>query len=214
MTTIGIIGVGLMGSEIARSCVVNGYDVVVANSRGPETLAELVDELGGRARAATVADAAKASDIIAMTIPLIGVYSLPPEPFAGKVVIDGNNYYRKRDGEIEELWNETTTVSEVLQEQLPEAYVVKGLNHLHPTQIARERHHPGGVRQATALAGDDDEAKKVATEFFDTIGFDVLDLGPLSEGWRVQRGTPAYGPRFTIEELRVAAAVATRFRDR
>src|SRR4051794_32926110 len=93
MPTIGLIGAGHIGSQVARLAVANGYDVVISNSRGPESLNELVAELGGRARAGTVLEAAKAADIAVVTIPLKAIGTLPVEPLAGKIVIDTNNYY-------------------------------------------------------------------------------------------------------------------------
>src|SRR4051794_1136513 len=105
MPTIGLIGAGHIGSQVARLAVKNGYDVVISNSRGPETLSELVKELGPRARAATPEEAAKAGDIVVVTIPLKSYASVPVKPLAGKIVIDTNNYYPERDGHIPELDN-------------------------------------------------------------------------------------------------------------
>ena len=118
MKTIGLIGAGKIGSQVARLAVRSGYDVVISNSRGPETLAELVDELGPKARAARPAEAAKAGDIVVVTIPLKNYRSVPVEPLAGKIVIDTNNYYPQRDGHIPELDTESTTTSELLQAHL------------------------------------------------------------------------------------------------
>ena len=114
MTTIGLIGAGHIGSQIARLAVAHGYDVVISNSRGAETLSALVAELGPKARAAMAFDAAKAGDIVGVTVPLKNYRSVPVEPLAGKVVIDTNNYYPQRDGHILELDNESTTTSELL----------------------------------------------------------------------------------------------------
>src|SRR5262245_50830904 len=119
MATIGLIGAGHIGSQLARLAVKHGDRVVVSNSRGPETLASLVAELGPNARAATPADAAAAGDIVVVTIPLKDYRSVPVAPLAGKIVIDTNNYYPQRDGQIPELDNESTTTSELLQAHLP-----------------------------------------------------------------------------------------------
>src|SRR5512145_1067395 len=119
MTTIGLIGAGQIGSQIARLAVANNYGVVISNSRGPETLSALVAELGPRARAATAAEAARAGDIVVVSVPLRNYRSVPVEPLAGKIVIDTNNYSPARDGRIPELDNESTTTSELLQEHLP-----------------------------------------------------------------------------------------------
>ena len=119
MKTLGLIGAGHIGSQVARLAVRSGYDVVISNSRGPETLSDLVAELGPKARAATVHDAAKAGDIVVVTIPLKSYRSVPVEPLAGKIVIDTNNYYPQRDGHIAELENETTTTSELCSRTCP-----------------------------------------------------------------------------------------------
>src|SRR5436190_5538053 len=135
MTTIGLIGAGHIGSQVARLAIKNGYDVVVSTSRGPATLSELVKELGPRARAATVHEAARAGDIVVVTIPLKNIRSIPVEPLAGKVVIDTNNYYPQRDGRIPELDDESTTTAELLQKHLPRSKVVKAFNHIYAQEL-------------------------------------------------------------------------------
>ena len=106
MKTIGIIGAGNIGAQVARLAVANGYSVVISNRRGPDTLTGLIAELGEKARAATPHDAAQAGDIVVVSVPLKSYRSIPVEPLAGKVVIDTNNYYPQRDGHIPELDND------------------------------------------------------------------------------------------------------------
>jgi predicted dinucleotide-binding enzyme len=190
---IGFIGSGNIGGTVARLAVAAGYDVVLSNSREPETLQDLVTELGPNARAATSSDAAAAGDIVVVTVPLKAYRDVPVEPLAGTVVIDTNNYYPERDGQIPELDDESTTTSELLQEHLGAAHVVKGFNNIyfkHLRSLARPNGAPD--RSALAIAGDDTGAKKTVTEFFDAIGYDTLDIGPLAEGWRTQRDSAAY----------------------
>jgi 8-hydroxy-5-deazaflavin:NADPH oxidoreductase len=198
VTTIGLIGAGLIGGTVARLAVAGGYDVVLSNSRGPETLKELVDELGPRARAATPAEAAEAGDLVVVTIPLAAYRSVPVEPLAGKVVIDTNNYYPDRDGNFPELDNGSATSSELLQQHLPTSHVVKGFNNIffkHLLALPRPAGSPD--RSPLAIAGDDAQAKATVTVFLDAIGYDTVDAGPLAEGWRFQPGTPAYGPVYS-----------------
>src|SRR5512142_3398941 len=135
MATIGIIGAGHIGSQLARLAVANGYDVVISNSRGPSTLSALVGELGRKARAGTPQDAAAAGDIVVVTIPLRNYRQVPVEPLAGKVVIDTNNYYPQRDGHIKELDDESTTTAELLQAHLPRSKVVKAFNHIYAAEL-------------------------------------------------------------------------------
>ena len=212
--TIGLIGAGHIGSQIARLAVRNNYDVVISNSRGPESLSALVAELGPRARAATAADAAKAGDIVVVTVPLKNYRAVPVAPLAGKIVIDTNNYYPERDGHIAELDNESTTTAELLQAHLPTSKVVKAFNHIYAAALTTDG-RPAGTknRRALVIAGDDHGAKATVTRLLDRFGFDTVDAGPLKEGWRIQRDTPGYGPRRTAEELRRDLAAAKRYAD-
>jgi hypothetical protein len=214
MATIGLIGAGKIGGQLARLAVAHGHDVVISNSRGPETLAALVAELGPHARAATVVEAAQAGDIVVVTIPLKHYRTAPVEPLAGKVVIDTMNYYPQRDGQIAQLDNESTTTSELLQAHLPTSKVVKAFNHIYAAQLTTDA-RPAGTkdRRALVIAGDDSGAKTTVTRVLDEFGFDVVDAGPLKEGWRIQRDTPGYGPRRTAEQLRTDLAAARRYAD-
>ncbi|CAN5741125.1 NAD(P)-binding domain-containing protein [soil metagenome] len=215
MSTIGLIGSGRIGSQVARLAIAAGHDVVLSNSRGPATLAELAAELGPKARAGTVEEAAKAADIAVVTIPLKSIGTVPVAPLAGKIVIDTNNYYPQRDGVIPELENESTTTAELLQRHLPESRVVKAFNHIYAAELTTHG-SPRGTknRRALVIAGDDAAAKKSVTDLLDAFGFDTVDAGPLAEGWRIQRDTPGYGPRRNAEELRADLAAAKRYRDR
>jgi predicted dinucleotide-binding enzyme len=214
MTTIGFIGSGHIGSQLARLAVGQGYDVVMSNSRGPETLADLVAELGSHARAATPTEAAQAADLAVVTVPLKAIETVPVAPLAGKLVIDTNNYYPQRDGQISELDDESTTVSELLQRRLPTSKVVKAFNHIQAAALTTEGQDSGTPeRRALAVAGDDAEARGTVSQLIDSFGFDVVEVSPLSEGWRIQRETPGYVTRHTAETLRTALAEAKRYRD-
>jgi predicted dinucleotide-binding enzyme len=214
MATIGFIGAGNIGGQVARLAVRAGHDVVLSNSRGPETLAGLVKELGPKARAATPVEAAKAGDVVVVAVPLRSYRRVPVEPLVGKVVVDANNYYPSRDGRIPELDDESTTTSELLQAHLPTSKVVKAFNHIYAAQLTTDG-RPAGTenRRALVIAGDDPEAKRTVTRLLDEFGFDTVDAGPLAEGWRIQRDTPGYGPRRNAEELRRDLAAARRYRD-
>jgi len=211
MMTIGLIGAGHIGSQVARLAIRNGYDVVLSNSRGPETLADLVRELGPKARAATTAEAAAAGDLVVVSIPLKNIASVPVGPLAGKIVIDTNNYYPQRDGHIRELDEERTTTSGLLQRHLPKSKVVKAFNHIYAAELTTHGQPAGSKnRRALVIAGDDLAAKATVTHLLDQFGFDTVDAGPLSESWRIQRDTPGYGPRRTADELRADLAAAKR----
>ncbi|GAA1946077.1 NADPH-dependent F420 reductase [Microbacterium aquimaris] len=211
MTTVGIIGAGNIGGALARASSGLGYDVVIANSRGPETLQELVDELGPAVRAATASDAAAAGDFAVVTVPLKAIGDLPVRPLAGKIVLDTNNYYFERDGHVEPLDRGQTTTSEMVQRRLPESKVVKAFNHIMSTQINTDGTPAGTAdRRALGTASDHDDAIALVTDIYDRLGFDTVNVGPLSESWRLERDRPTYVVRQTATELREAAARANR----
>jgi 8-hydroxy-5-deazaflavin:NADPH oxidoreductase len=197
MTTVGFIGSGLIGGTVARLAVAAGYDVVLSNSRGPETLSELVAELGPKARAATAAEAAEAGELVVVSVPFGAHTRLPVEPLAGKVVLDTDNYYAARDGHIAEIENGELTSAALEQRHFGPAKVVKVFNNIsfrHLGSLAR----PSGAadRSALPLAGDDEQAKRDATAFLDAIGYDAVDIGTLADSWRIEPGQPAYGPPY------------------
>ncbi|MFB8274504.1 NADPH-dependent F420 reductase [Nocardia colli] len=197
MTTLGLIGSGNIGSTVARLAIAAGLDVVLSNSRGPETLADLVAELGPRARAVTADEAAAAGDIVVVTVPLRNYRQVPVAPLAGKVVIDTNNYYPDRDGTFPEVEDGSTTTSELLQKHLPTSKVVKAFNNIyfaHLGQLARPIGSPD--RTALPIAGDDADAKAAAVQLLDVLGYDAVDVGPLSESWRFQVNTPVYADAY------------------
>ena len=211
MTTVGIIGAGHIGSTLARGLVDRGYDVVISNSREPETLADLVAELGPRATAATLAEAAERGEWAIVTVPLRAIDAVPAAPLAGKVVLDTNNYYWERDGRIPELDENRTTTSGMLQERLPESTVVKGFNHIRSDQILTDG-TPAGTpgRRALATASDSPLGSAFVVALYDEFGFDTVNIGPLAESWRVERDRPAYGERQGATELEANLARAER----
>ncbi len=194
MTTIGFIGSGMIGSTVARLSVAAGHRVVLSNSRGPETLKDLVAELGPLATAATAGQAAEAGDLVVVSIPVKAIGEVPAKPLAGKPVLDTGNYYSQRDGQIEVLDTGALTSSGLLQRYLPDAHVVKVFNNIffrHLASLAR----PSGARDRTALpiAGDDAAAKAAVTAYLDSIGYDTVDAGTLADSWHQEPDTPVYG---------------------
>ena len=175
MTTFGIIGAGNIGAQVARAVIGLGYNVVIANSRGPETLQELVAGLGPRAQAGTAIEAASAADVALVAVPLRAYADVPVEPLAGKIVLDADNYYLERDGQIESLDRGETTTSGLLQEHLPTSKVVKAFNHIGATDITTDGFPAGDPqRRALATASDDPEAVEFVTGLYDQLGFDTV----------------------------------------
>jgi 8-hydroxy-5-deazaflavin:NADPH oxidoreductase len=194
MSTVGFIGSGMIGGTVAKLAVAAGHDVVLSNSRGPETLHDLVTQLGPHARAATADEVAEVGEILLVSIPLRAYSSLPAPSVRGKVVMDTGNYYPERDGVISELDAKTLTDSEYLGRHLPEAEIVKVFNNIffkHLLNLARPAE--AADRSYLPIAGDDIQARTTVSDFLDSIGYGTLDAGRLSEGWRQQSGTPAYG---------------------
>ncbi|MCF2527856.1 NADPH-dependent F420 reductase [Yinghuangia soli] len=191
--TLGFIGSGMIGLAVARLAVAAGLDVVLSNSRGPETLAGLVAELGPRARAATPAKAARTSDLVVAAIPLHAFDRLPARELAGKTVLDTANYYPERDGGIAALDAGELTSTALVQRHLADAHVVKAFNTITPHQIVSLARPSGAPdRSALPVAGDDPKATAEAAELLDVLGFDAVRVGNLGESWRTEPDTPAY----------------------
>ena len=211
MTTIGIIGSGHVGSNLARAAIAHGYDVVLSNTQGPDSLAGLVKELGPRARADTPAAASAAGDFAIVAIPLATIGQVPVEPLAGKVVIATINYFPQRSGRVPEIDNGTTTAPGLLQAHLPASRVVRAFSMINAEEMSSDGHPPGDPRRrALALAGDDPAAKRLAAGLYDEFGFDAVDLGGLDESWRVDAGQPAFVARQNAAELTANVAKAKR----
>ena len=207
MTTIGIIGAGNIGSQVARAAITAGYDVVISNSRGPETLADL----GPRARAATAEEAAAAGDFALVAVPLKNYEQVPVAPLAGKVVIDADNYYFERDGHIPTLDKGLDTTCGMLQRHLVESKVAKGFNHIMAADITTDGHPAGSPeRRALATSSDFEEAAELVQRLYDELGFDTVNVGALAESWRVERDQPAYVSRQNRAELVENLAKAQR----
>lgn len=197
---LGIIGSGAIGSAVARLAVSADIDVVLANSRGPESLTGLVRELGERARAGTPSEAAGFADQVVVAIPLNRYRDLPVTSLTGKVVLDTGNYYPHRDGRIAELDSEQLTAGELAQKYLAGATVVKAFNNIlarHIPLLAR----PAGAadRSALPIAGDDPQAKAAAAAMIDRLGFDTVDAGDLAEAWRFEPEAAAYTQAYAAD---------------
>jgi hypothetical protein len=200
MKKIGIIGAGMIGATTARLFADAGYDVAVSNSRGPESLATLVKDLGPRARALTPADAARWADVVLLAVPWRSPEALPPaDAVAGKIVIDAMNPYTA-DGGIADLGSSSS--SEETARRLPGARIVKAFNTIwfkHLSERGR-KDLPLDDRHAIFVAGDDQDAKKVVMDLIEAIGFGPVDTGSLADGKRQQPNTAVYNKVLTRRE--------------
>lgn len=206
---IGVIGAGFIGRALAKLAVRHGHDVMISNSRDPATLASTAAALG--CKTGTLAQAADFGELLILAIPLKAVRDLDPRPFAGKVVLDANNYYPERDEVIPELDNHTATTSGMLAGHLIGATVVKAFNAILHDDIERDARPRGAAdRRALPIAGDDEAAKQVVANIVDQFGFDVVDGGVLEESWRFERAMPAYCMWMNAQQLVEAIAAARR----
>lgn len=201
---IGIIGAGNIGSTLAKHFVRAGHEVAISNSRGPETLVDVVAGLGGEAQALTAENAAEFGEVVVVSVPFGRYRELPTDGVAGKVVIDTNNYYPGRDGHFDDLDGDRITSSELLQAHLSDARVVKAFNAINWERLrdlGRVSGDPG--RTGIPISGDDEGAKRIVADLIDQIGFDAVDAGTLAEGGRRhQPGSPVYGADLRTGELR------------
>jgi len=201
---VGIIGSGNIGTATATRLVAAGHSVWISNSRGPESLAGLEQELGQLANAATVTDAAREGEVVIVATPLAAVGTLPAEDLRGKVVVDANNYYPSRDGRIPEL-EDGLGSSEWLAQHLQGARVIKAFNTMWSENLLHKAVPHGAVeRLALPVAGDDEEAKAIVSRLIDDMGFDPVDAGTLRDGRRQQPGTEVYNVLLDAEGVRDA----------
>lgn len=211
MSTFGIIGAGNIGTAVSTALIRAGHQVVIANSRGPESLADLVAQLGDGARAATAEEAARAGEVVLVAVPFGKEDQLPAEALAGKIVLDADNYYWERDGHHAAIDAGEATVGGELQARLPQSKVARAFNHIGAAQIVSDG-TPAGTpgRRALATSSDDPEAAAFVIALYDELGFDGVDASPLSESWRFERDRPAYGAVQTAAELEANLARAQR----
>jgi len=211
---IGIIGAGNIGGNLTRRFRELGHTVFVANSRGPESLADLAAETG--AAPVTVDEAARSGDVVIVTIPEKNIPDLPRDLFVGVtddvVVVDTGNYYpQQRDGRIagiEDGMVESLWVSQQLGRP-----VVKAFNNIYAEHLLKAGTSAGTPgRIALPVAGDDDRAKSIVMKLVDELGFDGVDAGRLDDSWRQQPGTPVYAADFDAEGVRRALTNASRER--
>ncbi|MFY1688308.1 NADPH-dependent F420 reductase [Plantactinospora sp. WMMB782] len=190
---IGIVGTGNVGGTLARLFSRAGHEVAVANSRGPDTLRGLADELGERVRPVTAPEAARFGEVVVVSVPVGRYPELPVEPMAGKTVIDTGNYYPERDGRDPALDQDRTTSSELLQRHLPEAHVVKAFNTMRWEHLREYgRQSSAQRRYGIPVSGDDPDAKRRVADLIEQVGYEPVDAGRLAEGRRHQPGTPVY----------------------
>ncbi|HYC60052.1 MAG TPA: NAD(P)-binding domain-containing protein [Thermoanaerobaculia bacterium] len=203
---IGIIGAGHIGSTTARLFIDAGHEVAISNSRGPETLRELVANLGAKARATTPEEAARFGEVVLLAIPLKDHKTLPAADLRGKIAIDAMNYYPNRDGHYAELDAGNSTSSEMVAAHLDGARVVKAFNTIWFEHLKTKgnKNAPLENRRAIFISGDDAEAKATVSRLIEEIGFGPYDLGSLRDSARQQPDAPIYNRDVTVAEAREA----------
>jgi predicted dinucleotide-binding enzyme len=201
--TIGILGAGKLGMTLARIARLYGFNVNVAGSGDAKKIALTIEVLAPGAKAMTVDDAAKYSDVIILALPLGKSRTLPNDALAGKLVIDAMNYWWEVDGERSGILPDEQSSSEAVQEFFKESRVVKAFNHMGYHDL-HDEHRPQGVvgRKAIAVAGDDEDDIRMVAALVDELGFDPLVIGSLSEGKRLEPGTNIFGADVEIDGLK------------
>jgi hypothetical protein len=202
---IGIIGAGFSGRAPARLAVQHGHDVMLSNSRDPATLVSTMI----RCKIGTSREAATFGDVVLLAEPFSTYKDIAPELLTGKIVLDASNYRPQRDGHIGVLDDHRKTSSELVAAHFVGASVVKAFNVILEKDIEKDARPSGSLdRRAIPIAGDSHVEKETIAGFLDQLGFDVVDAGPLSEGWRFEQGQPAYGMRLDSAGLTQALAAA------
>lgn len=216
LTTIGIIGSGMIGSAVMRLAASAGHRVMIANSRGPESLHDLVRSVDGSVAAATIAEIDSAAELVVYAAPLSAYADFEAQAFTDRTVIDTSNYYPERFGRLNELDASGLPSSAFLQRRWRRARVVKALNAMDFVRLEVLAGAPGGARTAVPIAGDVPSATASVAEFVESIGFVPLIAGTLAESWRFQPGTPLHvnayiempvGVDDPVERFAVAMAV-------
>jgi predicted dinucleotide-binding enzyme len=197
---IGIIGSGRLGTAVAKAALTAGYEVRIANSKGPESLKLITSVLLPGAKPCTVEDVVSLSDMIIFAIPLNKYRLLPHDLFKGKLIIDAMNYWPPTEGAIQEF--ETQSSSEFIQSFFKDSIVIKSLNHVAYNELKQHSlpDHKKG-RRIILLAGNDVAAKHLVEEFIDSIGFESYDMGELKNGVKFQPDTILFNTRYTKTEL-------------
>ena len=204
---LGIVGAGYIGRAVARLAVAHGHEVMISNSRHPRTLASAMVAI--RCNIGFAADAAQFGELTLLAVPFFAIPDLDPAAFAGRIVMDACNYYPGRDEAVPALDQAATTTSAIVQRHLPDAKIVKAWNAILERDIEPDAAPTGTLgRRALPIGGDDAEAKQRVTALFDDLGYDIVDAGPLAEGWRFERAQPAYCLKLDRAGLEAALARA------
>src|SRR5437764_3779170 len=204
---IGIIAAGHIGGTTAKLFVDAGHEVAISNSRGPETLRDLVADLGPKAHATTASEAARFGDVVLLAIPFKDFTSLPVDDLRDKIVIDANNYYPNRDGHFEQLDSKELASSEMIAQHLDGARVVKAFNTIwfEHLKTKGKKDAPIDERRVIPISGDDAEAKRIVSKLIEEIGFGPYDLGALHGSRDQQPDTAVYNKDITVTEARKLA---------
>ncbi|WNJ86978.1 NADPH-dependent F420 reductase [Pseudomonas canadensis] len=207
---IGVIGAGFIGRAVAQRALAAGHEVMLSNSRGPQTMSSVVSGIRG-VKVGSAEDAAQFGDVVLVAIPFEHYRKVPAQWLAGKTLLDANNYYPERDGHFPALDRFETTTSRMLAEHFTHSKVIKVFNAIFAADITdHARPHGAPDRRALPVAGDDAVAKAQVITLLDELGFDAVDAGSLDESWRFERAKPAYCVPLDQPGLKAALAAAER----
>lgn len=210
MKKIGIMGAGFIGQACAQLFLEAGYEVMLSNSRGKESLYSVVSNIPD-CQIGNSEDAIHFGEMVLIAIPFHNYTSLPANLLANKIVLDATNYYPERDGAFPQLDRYEITTSQLLAQHLSKSYLVKVFNAILAKDIVKDAKPHGGLhRRALPVAGDNIETKKKVFDLLDQSGFDYVDAGTLAESWRFERAKPAYCIPLNAQGMQKALAEAVR----
>jgi len=206
---LGVVGAGKFGTTIARAAIEAGYDVAISGSGTADDIALIVDVLAPGAQALTTAQVVEHADVVVLAVPTHRFRELPPDLFAGKILIDAMNYWEPVDGMDDELASAVAGTSAIVQEHFPSALVVKSLNQLGYHELDELRRQEGSPdRIAVGAAGDDRLAVRTVMQLIDRLGFDPVDVGPLENGVVLEPDGSPFAVTYTADELADLAGAA------
>lgn len=209
MSRVAVLGVGKVGTAIARAALAAGHDVTVAGSGDPEPVRFITEIMAPGVAVATARAAVEESDLVVLSIPLPKLASLDPEMLAGRVVVDAMNHWEPTDGALPELFDGHGTTSEAVAAHLTGSRLVKALNHIGYHEMEADAREVGASdRRGLAAVSDDAEAAGDVAEFVSSLGFDTLAAGPLATGAALEPGSELFAGSYPVSDVARLLAAA------
>lgn len=202
MSRVAVLGVGKVGTAIARAALAAGYEVTVAGSGDPDPVRFITEVMAPGVAVAAATEAVAGSELVVLSIPLPKLETLDPEMLSGRVVIDAMNHWEPTDGALPGAFDGAASTSEAVAKHLAGASVVKALNHIGYHEMEADARPPGAAdRRGLAVAADDASAAETAARFVGSLGFDVVAATPLAVGRALEPGSEIFAGSFSGQEI-------------